>query len=419
MEELKRIVDGDKDMGSGPTSSSVIVESPCEGLVALGSDKNDGLSLSYDRHIDPVYALQTMPDVHIFEAPKSIKSLATAITECEPFQQSLRNKAGRNSLTIHAVVPGMMKGQRNPLLKRRSSLVAQQVRDTWKRLYPAARETSKTVVSTSRTTTINKHKKNDERWLLQILMLSPDRAAVSLASCRRPFASHDAVWPNPHLPVGLARVDIEGNMPSSAYRKLLEAFACMGVCPSADDIVVDLGASPGGWTKALRLLSGCRVVAIDRSELDPKLMKDQSVKFVKGDAFVYEPPRRVSWMVSDVIAYPERVLELLESWCGARLADNLVVTMKFQGREPAWGVVSESIELADKYGYDGRAKHFFNNKNEVTLMLCSRGVELSTEDDEEDGDGGRATSVAVNVGRSDCRDVSHLVSTPFYVDGIL
>ena len=57
MKELERIVDGDKDVGCVPTGSSCIVESPCEGLVALGSNNNDGLSLSHDRHIDPVYGL--------------------------------------------------------------------------------------------------------------------------------------------------------------------------------------------------------------------------------------------------------------------------------------------------------------------------------------------------------------------------
>ena len=70
MKELERIVDGDKVVGSGPTGSSVIVESPCEGLVASGSNNNDGLSLFHGGHIDPVYALQAMPECQIFQAPK-------------------------------------------------------------------------------------------------------------------------------------------------------------------------------------------------------------------------------------------------------------------------------------------------------------------------------------------------------------
>ena len=38
------------------------------------------------------------------------------------------------------------------------------------------------------------------------------------------------------------------------------------------------------------------------------------------------------WMVSDVIAYPERVTELLQRWGGNNWADRMVLTMKFQGK---------------------------------------------------------------------------------------
>ena len=45
--------------------------------------------------------------------------------------------------------------------------------------------------------------------------------------------------------------------------------------------VFDLGASPGGWTAALRQI-GCRVVAVDRSPLSKELMADGQVTFVQG-----------------------------------------------------------------------------------------------------------------------------------------
>eukprot|EP00494_Astrolonche_serrata_P033188 UN33457 len=35
--------------------------------------------------------------------------------------------------------------------------------------------------------------------------------------------------------------------PNSAYRKLQEAFWCMGIFPKYDDYCIDLGGSPGGW----------------------------------------------------------------------------------------------------------------------------------------------------------------------------
>ena len=75
-------------------------------------------------------------------------------------------------------------------------------------------------------------------------------------------------------------------------------------------------------------------------------------------------------MVSDVIAYPERVTELLERWAGHGWADRMVLTMKFQGGRPSWEALDAATAAAATLGFACRAKHFFSNKNEVTLMLA-------------------------------------------------
>ena len=80
------------------------------------------------------------------------------------------------------------------------------------------------------------------------------------------------------------------------------------------------------------------MVAVDRSPLCKELMADGKVTFVQGDAFTFEPAQAQAggWMVSDVIAYPERVTELLERWAGGGWAERMVLTMKFQGERPSW-----------------------------------------------------------------------------------
>ena len=68
---------------------------------------------------------------------------------------------------------------------------------------------------------------------------------------------------------------------------------------------------------------GASVTAVDRSELHPEMMRDKGVSFVQGDAFTFSPldtangggGETVTWMVSDIIAEPHRVPELLETWC--------------------------------------------------------------------------------------------------------
>ena len=380
-------------------SPSVEVSSPYPGLVRAEGLPEDSLQKLDKGPLlwDPVYALQWLPQCRIIECQNSIKGLARAIAEADGFSKLLVG-APRGSLSIHALVPGMCKGQKDPILQRRSYLVAEAVEGIWKSQFPAARKPKQpSVDGIDKTTDDNTLGRNDRKadtksspLLLQVLLLSPDVAAVSLAPCQ-PSTGSLQLWPNPHYPVGMARVDIRDHkMPSSAYRKLLEAFGCWGLKPSNQDTFVDLGASPGGWTLAVLLYcdnlldsdeeedatmksrsdgSEIHVYAVDRSPLDRKLMKDPRVTFLQGDAFTFEPEQSVTWMISDIISYPERIVELVDLWCRKELAANMIITMKFQGSEPSWDCLDKAIQVAESYQYQSRAKHFFNNKNEVTLML--------------------------------------------------
>ena len=105
--------------------------------------------------------------------------------------------------------------------------------------------------------------------MLQIMLQSLSIAVASLSKCKHVGLGNGAYWPNFYYPMGLAKVDIEERMPSSAFRKLMEGIECMGIFPVSTSTVVDLGASPGGWTSVMRGYFGCRVIAVDRSNLDP------------------------------------------------------------------------------------------------------------------------------------------------------
>ena len=335
----------------------VEASSPFPGLVRIEN-------LDIAGFYEPIYAMQALQECRIIQVPDSIKGLARAVAEVTQFQKELAN-APKGSLSIHALVPGMCKGQKEPMLQRRSTLIAEATLDILKNKYPAAAR--------------KQENPPEEKWLLQILLLSPDVVAVSLARCQTIPYFPNCVWPNPMYPLGLANVDISMEMPSSAYRKLLEAFACWDAKPAPGETVVDLGASPGGWTAALLRISQCRVVAVDRSEMHVRMQNNLLVTFVKGDAFAYKPKQgQVDWMVSDIIAYPERVAELLQVWCGERLAKHMIVTVKFQGAAPSWDALEAAIRVARDHGYLARAKHFFNNKNEVTLMVEGKSQHTSS-----------------------------------------
>lgn len=376
IDEIQRFV---RSLGSG---GEVIALSPCPGLVRVEGDI-DLLPSFYD----PVYALQSIPNCVVVTA-ESIKGIAREVTaallgdesdaviadETSHVTRQRFSMAQRGSLVIHPLVPGMCKGQTNPFWLRRSEKIGEELSTILKKRYPAARKVALDNDG-------NRIQPN-ERWALQMMLQSPNVAVASLAECRHVGPGQNAYWPNSIHPLGLAKVDITERMPSSAYRKLMEGIECMGVRPLSTSTVVDLGACPGGWTAVMRRYFGCRVISVDRSELDPSLMNDRMVEFVKGDAFAFEPPEKSMgddvWMISDVIAYPERATELLRRWCAEKWASNMIVTMKFQGDEPDFDELNNAINVVEDLGYRCRVKHFFNNKNEVTFLV--------SQDEEERND---------------------------------
>jgi hypothetical protein len=199
--------------------------------------------------------------------------------------------------------------------------------------------------------------------LVQLLLVARDRLLASAASPRAlPRGGFDlAPWPAGAPPVADDRVP-----PSRAYRKLEEAFAWMAAEPRPGETCVDLGAAPGSWTYAAAR-RGARVLAVDRAPLAPAVARLPGVTAVAGNAFTYEAPAPVDWLLSDVICEPARAISLVESWLPR--ARNLVVTVKFKGRDQ-YGALAALFPLFDRVPPAfARTKHLAHNKNEVTVMI--------------------------------------------------
>ncbi len=166
------------------------------------------------------------------------------------------------------------------------------------------------------------------------------------------------------LPLGeLSLIEDHENPPSRAYLKLQEALLRCGMLPGEGSRCLDAGASPGGWTWVLRQL-GAEVTAIDRAALDPRLMGDPLVHFIKHDAFTLKPEElgRFDWICSDVIAYPPRLLEWIEKWLSSGLCRNMICTIKMQG-EPDWETIRRFAAIPG-----GTIRHLRYNKHELTWI---------------------------------------------------
>ena len=202
-----------------------------------------------------------------------------------------------------------------------------------------------------------------ELGLLQVMTLADRSLAVSYIPANKMSKYRSLVSP---FIGGFNNVADDKAAPSRAFKKLVEAQIIMAKPIMHGELLVDLGASPGGWTYVARK-RGAMVIAIDRSPLQKELMEDRDVKFMKADAFKYQPNQKIDWVVSDIISTPDRVLELIEHWVIGENCQHFVFTVKFQGQRD-YGVLKKFKDIGRKAPYHVILKQLNANKNEVTIM---------------------------------------------------
>lgn len=310
---------------------------------------------SDDVMLAPSWALQVLPRVRWLPLG-SVRTTAHAIVDAiaAPLDDA-------PTWALHALLPGTLRGNPKPPGEHQRDLlwsaIAERMQAIRKRTWRRRVDADGSPVA-----------------MLVQLMLLDGRIGVSVAApITLPVGSYwPSCWPAGHLPVA-----DDPAAPASSFRKLEEAFGVLDAWPRPGEIGVDLGASPGGWTRVLRR-HGARVVAVDRAALAPALQRDRHVRWVGGDAFRFDPAEvlaageRVDWLVSDIVAFPERIVELLGGLGRLGGADprgprRFVVQMKFRG-EVDHAAVAAGLAAATASGYFTTARHLFHDKNEITLV---------------------------------------------------
>ncbi len=175
------------------------------------------------------------------------------------------------------------------------------------------------------------------------------------------------------LPAGtLNFVEDHENPPSRAYLKIQESLSMAHLLngtpfPNENSVCFEAGACPGGWTWVLAGL-GAKVFAVDRAELTPSLMQNPRIKFLAHDAFTLKPQEiaeqfgEVDWIFSDVICYPERLLEWILKWLDYNQKLNMICTIKMQG-EIDWNLIQKFSDIPDSI-----ILHLNYNKHELTWI---------------------------------------------------
>lgn len=174
------------------------------------------------------------------------------------------------------------------------------------------------------------------------------------------------------LPAGkLSFVEDHVNPPSRAYLKLQESLTLANLyfgaqLPKPGQKCFEAGACPGGWTWVLATL-GASVLAVDRSPLDDRLMKNPLISFQAHDAFTLAPADigPCDWVFSDVICYPSRLYEWAQKWLASGLTKNMICTIKMQG-----GIDWQAAEQFQSIP-NSLVVHLNYNKHELTWIHCA------------------------------------------------
>jgi 23S rRNA (cytidine2498-2'-O)-methyltransferase len=167
------------------------------------------------------------------------------------------------------------------------------------------------------------------------------------------------------------RMQMDPQAPSRSYLKTEEAFRAFGHAPQKNNLVVDLGASPGGWSYSA-LKRGAVVIAVDNGPLKGSVALHPHMSHLQVDAFkyTYERSQRADWLFCDILEQPEVVLELLSKWLKQKWCRYFIVNLKLgrtdpvlllkKIKDPHQGIASYCTLLS--------VKQLYHDREEITLM---------------------------------------------------
>lgn len=171
---------------------------------------------------------------------------------------------------------------------------------------------------------------------------------------------------------GMHRFAHEDDQISRAEFKLLEAISVFNLALPTQGLALDLGASPGGWTRILRKL-GLSVVAVDPGNLADSLQSDPKVSHYRQLVQQYVPNCRdrfdliVNDMRMDAVDSAKNMIAASPVLKAGGLA---AMTLKLPSKGVK-GVINQAIAiLENQYEIIG-IRNLFHNRQEVTVVMQS------------------------------------------------
>ncbi len=156
---------------------------------------------------------------------------------------------------------------------------------------------------------------------------------------------------------------------SRAEFKLMEAIDTFKIDLTSFKNALDLGASPGGWTKVL-LDYGLRVVAVDPADLNEDLKKNKNVHHFRGLAQDYlKISDHFDIIVNDMRMDPIDSCKLMIELSKHLTRDGIVIMTLKLPHKNIEKILHKSINILIKLYKIEFARQLFHNRSEVTLII--------------------------------------------------
>ncbi len=198
---------------------------------------------------------------------------------------------------------------------------------------------------------------------------SPRKASKAMALVGLSTARHNlSDWAG-----GMRRFAREPEQVSRSEFKLLEALEAFGLELSPGGHALDLGASPGGWTRVLRQ-RGLYVTGVDPGALDPRMEADPGVRHLRmtAEAYLAQGPDVFHLIVNDMRMDARDSARLMVRFAPYLAPDGLAILTLKLPRRNRWRVLEHALAILQESYRVERVRQLFHNRSEVTVLLRPR-----------------------------------------------
>ena len=151
--------------------------------------------------------------------------------------------------------------------------------------------------------------------------------------------------------------------------KLEELFRTTDLKPPRQGRALDLGASPGGWTRILRDY-GLDVVAVDPADLDQRLRDDRRIRHVRTTAgpFLAEADEQFNVIVNDMRMDPAMSTGLMVEASDLLAPGGMMILTLKLSPHGAVRAIRNSLARLDEVVEVVFARQLHHNRNEITVV---------------------------------------------------